>query len=211
MKKTKRKINFKRIFIFLLLIVILVVASIMAFSKTTTKPNKVVEVKEVDSIEGYEYSLKETASKYYEDLFGELKKTLEAEEVDESKYAELVGKMFVADFFTLSNKISKNDVGGKQFVYTAYQSDFENLAMDTVYKTVESNVYGDRDQELPLVTNVEITSIENGTFTYGDTTDDNAYVLTFNIEYDTDMGYQTTGTLTLIHQDNKLEVAAMTD
>ena len=33
--------------------------------------------------------------------------------------------------------------------------------------------------------------------------------MNFEIEYDEDLDYQTSGTLTLIHNDKKLEVAAM--
>ena len=67
--------------------------------------------------------------------------------------------MFIADFFNLDNKISKNDVGGKEFVYSNYQTDFEKFAMDSMYKSVENDVYGKRNQELPIVTKVEVTKV----------------------------------------------------
>ena len=142
---------------------------------------------------------------------GELEKTLNADEIDEDKYSELVAQMFIADFFNLDNKISKNDVGGKQFVYANYQSDFEKYAMESMYKSVESDVYGDRNQELPEVTSVTVTKVKQESYKYGNNTDDTAYVYNFDIEYKDDLGYQTSGSLILIHNDRKIEVAAMNE
>ena len=99
---------------------------VLAFNKFSSGKKTTKEVQDVDSIEGYDYTLKDNATKYYKSLFEELKKTLEADDIDEEKYAELVAQMFVADFFNLDNKISKSDVGGTQFVYSDYVNDFQN-------------------------------------------------------------------------------------
>ena len=152
--KKKRKLNIKRIAIVIILFALIIVGVVLAIQKFTGKKETVNEVKEVAAIEAYGYSLKENATAYYKKLFKELEKTLNADEVDEEKYADLVAQMFIADFFNLDNKISKNDVGGAQFVYSDYKTDFEKYAMDSMYKSVESDVYGERNQELPEVTNV---------------------------------------------------------
>ncbi len=209
--KKKRRINIKRVAILIILLALIVVGIVLGINKLTHKENKTQEVKEVASIEAYGYTLKDNATSYYKKLFKELEKTLNEKEVDENKYAELVAQMFIADFFNLDNKISKNDVGGKQFVYADYQTDFEKFAMDSMYKSVESDVYGDRNQELPEVTNVEVIKVKNETYTYGENSDDNAYVFNFKIEYKTDMDYQTEGSLILIHNGNKIEVASMSE
>lgn len=209
--KKKRKLNVKRIVIMIILLALIIVGGILVFQKLTHKEDKVNEVKEVASIEAYGYTLKENATNYYKKLFKELEKTLNADEIDEDKYSELVAQMFIADFFNLDNKISKNDVGGKQFVYANYQSDFEKYAMDSMYKSVESDVYGDRNQELPEVTSVTVTKVKQESYKYGNNTDDNAYVYNFDIEYKDDLGYQTSGSLILIHNDRKIEVAAMNE
>ena len=209
--KKKRKLNVKRIIIVIILLALIVTGSVLAIQKLTHKENKVNEIKEVASIEAYGYTLKENATAYYKSLFKELEKTLNASEVDEEKYSELVAQMFIADFFNLDNKISKNDVGGKQFVYSNYQTDFEKYAMDSMYKSVESDVYGERNQQLPEVTKVTVTKVKNENYTYGENTDENAYVYNFEIEYKEDMGYQTSGSLTLIHNSQKIEVASMSE
>ena len=207
----KRRISKKKVSIFvitLLLIIGVIVGAIIYFT-SDKKQDKVIKVESVDKIEGYDYTLSSNATKYYKSLFKELKNVLEADEVDEAKYADLVTKLFVADFYNLNNKINKNDIGGVQFVYKNYQNDFKKLATESMYKSVENNLYGDRKQELPIVTNVSTEKKDGKAFKYGDNTDEKAYVINFEIQYESDLGYQTSGLLTLIHSDKKLEIAAL--
>ena len=62
--------------------------------------------------------------------------------------------------FTLANKVSNTDVGGIQFVHEPFQDDFILIAKETLYSHVENNIYGNRKQELPIVREVTIRSIE---------------------------------------------------
>ncbi len=204
----KRRMKKKPIIIacVLLLIIIGILVYFIFFNK---EESEVTEIKNVDTIEGYDYTLSENATKYYKSLFKDLKDVLSEDNVDEEAYAELVVKLFLADFFNLDNKVSSTDVGGLQFVYEDFREDFTKLASTSMYKHVQSDVYGDRDQELPVVSSVLAEKQDNTTFTYGDNTDDNAYVYDFTITYEDDMGYQEEGTITLIHSNDKLEVAAM--
>lgn len=211
MKTKKRKINVKRVLILIILLVLIVAGVVLGINKLTKGKEKTKEIKEVASIDAYGYTLREDATKYYKGLFQKLEKVLNEKEIDEEEYSSLVAQMFIADFFNLDNKISKNDVGGKQFVYSNYQSDFEKFAMEAIYKSVESNVYGERNQELPVVKEVEVSKVKNSSYKYGDNTDENAYVYNFNISYEEDMEYQTEGSLTLIHNGNKIEVAQMSE
>lgn len=208
----KRRLSKKKITIFvsiLVLIIASIICLILFLSKDeTTSTSKVKEVKTVDTIEEYGYTLKENQTKYYKKLFKELSDVLSEKEVDENKYAELVTKLFVADFYNLENKVSKSDIGGTEFVYELFREDFESIAKTTMYKHVESDIYGERKQELPEVTRVDVT-FENASFTYGQNTDANAYKVSFEIEYAEDLGYQNKGIITLIHNDKKLELAAL--
>lgn len=208
--KKKRKLKKKPIIIilFLLLIVIASCLFVLLSKDDNKKETKEKVVKTVESIKEYDYELKENETKYYKSLFKELKKVLDEENVDEEKYAELISQLFVADFYNLDNKVSKSDIGGTQFVYKDYQDDFENFAKDSMYKHVESNVYGERKQNLPVVNKVFVT-LSKTTFKYGDKTDENAYLASFEIEYKENLDYQTKGKLTLIHGDKKLEIAAL--
>ncbi len=209
--KKKRKLSKKKITKFIILIVVIVALCVGVFfaAKTFLGGKKEKEVKVVDNIEKYGYTLDENETKYYKSLFEDLKKVLNANEVDEEKYASLVSQLFLTDFFNLENKLSKNDVGGLQFVYTDFQGDFQKYAKDGVYQYLENDTYDDRKQELPKVSAVDIVNVEQSTFEYLDQADEKAYVVEAKISYEEDMGYQSTATLTLIHRDHKLEIAKM--
>ena len=203
----KRKVSKKKIRR-LIFVLILITAGIIGgiFYLDNEEKEKPIKVESIDEIEGYDYTLSSNATKYYKSLFKELKEVLEADEVDEAKYADLVTKLFVCDFYNLDNKINKNDIGGVQFVYKDFRDDFKKLAADSIYKNVS---YGDREEELPIVTNVSTEKKDSSSFKYGDKTDDNAYNVGFEITYKKDLGYQTSGNITLIHNDKKLEIAVL--
>ena len=207
-RKKQKKNKMKKIVILILVVLVLAVSGIYV-KQTYFSKKKVTEVKVVDKLEKYDYSVSENATEYYKNLFKELKTVLNKDEVDEEKYAKLLSQLFLADYFNLDNKISKNDVGGVQFVYKDYQETFVKLSTESVYKYVESNIYGNRKQELPVIKNVEVTDVTTGEFEYGDKVDEKAYVVELAISYEKDLGYQTSATLTLIHSNNKLEIAKM--
>lgn len=209
MAKRKRKIKTGRILTLILLIGLLVGTVIFGLDKYSSKKPTSNKVKDISTIEGYDYTLKENATSYYKGLFKKLDSTLSEDPVNEEEYMLLVSQMFVADFFNLDNKISKNDVGGVQFVYKDYREDFEKYAMDSIYKSVESNLYGNRKQKLPIVTDVKVNKVKNESYKYGNSSDDKAYVVNFDITYKEDLGYQSEGSLVIIHNDKKMEVASM--
>lgn len=202
MKKNKLK------FIFLIILIALFVmlyACVKDIFKTLKSTNK---VKTLMTIEKYNYTLNENDSPYFKKLFNELDKVLKEKKVDEKKYAETLSKLFITDFYSLKYALSKNDVGGVQFVYNDYQNTFTKKAKDTVYAYVKSDIYGKRKQDLPSVKKVEIESIEKTDFKKGDTTL-NGYNVKLKIEYEKDMEYPSSVELVLVHNNDKLEIAEM--
>lgn len=167
------------------------------------------EVKIVNKIEGYNYTLNENDPAYVGEIFEKLKKELENEIIDEEKYASYISQIFLADFFSLNAAINKNDIGGTQFVYESYQNDFESYAKDGIYRYVENNIYGDRKQDLPIVHEVEITNIEQKMYNSSAVTDAKAFYVDAKISYKDDLGYPTEVSLILVHKDSKLEIAVM--
>ncbi|MBQ9181042.1 MAG: hypothetical protein IJ134_00140 [Bacilli bacterium] len=212
MKSGKRKVNKKKVRKFILILVLIVVLLFIAIwqGKQLLFPEKVAQtVKVVDKIDEYGYSLNENETEYYKSLFKKLKKELSKESYDEEKYASLISQLFLADFYSLNNSINKNDVGGMQYVYEPFQSDFVNLAKESVYSTVENNIYGDRKQKLPTVSEVVVNEIRQESYEYGEKTDETAYTIDLTIKYKEDMGYQEDATLNIIHTDKKLEIVEM--
>ena len=201
--KLKKKVKKTILIIFILIIVIagIVLASKYIFNKDDTK-----ELKVVDNISKYGYKLKENKPKEYKKMFNELKEILNAKEVDEEAYAKKISEMFVYDFYSLDDKAAKTDVGGVDFVYDGVLENFLKNAQNTYYKYVESNIYNNRKQKLPVVTDIEIKDINQKAFAYGDKTDDKAYYVDVTWSYTDEkfQDYQKKATLVFIHDDIKL-------
>ena len=111
--------------------------------------------------------------------------------------------------YSLDNKLNKNDIGGTQFVYADFVDDFNSIAQSTIYKSVENNMYGDRKQELPIVNEVIIDSIETKNFKYNDKIINDAYYVSLTVNYNKDLGYPKNIDLVLIKNNDKVEVVKM--
>lgn len=168
---------------------------------------KVKEVKVLKSIDEYGYELKDNKTKKYKDLFKELEDILRADEVNEEEYAKKVAQMFVYDFFSLEDKAAKTDVGGVDFVHPNAVANFLVNAEDTYYKYVESNIYGERKQDLPAVDVVTVDSIEATEFAYNNEMHP-AYEVRLSWTYTDDKfsSYQKTAIVILIKSDIKYYV-----
>lgn len=207
----KLKPGIKKALIIILIILLVAVLSFGGYQvyKLINNTTKSTTVKVVDKIDNYGYSLEEDSTKLYKELYKELKNVLNEKEIDEEAYAKLVAEMLVVDFYDIDSKMSKNDVGGVQFILDDFKDNFVLEAEETVYKYVEHNVYGNRTQELPKVTAVEVTNIRDGSYNYNEITDDKAYVVTVKVTYEKDLGYPTEVVVKMLHDDNKLKVFYM--
>ncbi len=212
MKKEKvKKRRFKTwpIIIVLVLICFIILLLCLKDIYQSLKSGSASQVEILYTIENYGYTLNENDSEYVEKKFKELKKELEHETPDEEIYASLMSQIFVADFYSLKQAINKNDIGGTQFVYDAYQQDFVQSAKTSVYAYIENNIYGTRKQELPMVSEVEVTSIEHTEYDGNTISDDEAYEVDLFLTYEEDLNYPTHVTLILAHINNKLQIVKM--
>ena len=197
----------KKVKVILIIAIILIVAGLGFLAYESLQPKNVRTATVENEIEEYGYTLKSTRNDRYKEMFQELKDILSEDPVDEEAYLEQVSKMFIMDFYTLNDKLASTDVGGIDFVHTNAKTNFLEKAEDTVYKYVESDIYGTRDQELPEVTDVTVEKVENIEYTIGtDVTDDNAYQVEVSLKYKEDMDYPTKATLIFVHEDNKLSL-----
>lgn len=205
--KLKKKV---KVFLILVLLIIIGVGGYFIY-KSMSKKEAVEETKIINQIEKYGYTLKNSKSSTYKDLFKELEKILNEKEVNEEEYAKKISEMFIYDFFTLSDKSAKTDIGGVDFIHPEVLENFLKNAQNTYYKYVESNIYNNRKQSLPTVSNIEIETVEKVPFKYGEKTDEQAYKVKINWSYtDSEFSsYQKTGTLILVHTDAKLNIAEL--
>ena len=200
----------KKVKVILIIAIILIITGLGFLAYESVKPKAVKTATVENEIEEYGYTLKSTRNDRYKKMFQELQDILSKKKVDEEAYVEQISKMFIMDFYTLNDKLANTDVGGIDFVHTNAKTNFLEKAEDTVYKYVENDIYGNRDQQLPEVTEVTVEKVENIEYTIGtDFTDDNAYQVEVSLKYKEDMDYPTKATLIFVHEDNKLSLVEM--
>lgn len=205
----RKVLNKNKLFYFIMISLILVVIIIIGVKFTleflVKNEKNVVTKKELDSLELYGYTLDDYDSDLYKEYFNDLKSTLNSKEVNYEDYAKEIVKLFVSDFYTLDNKLTSSDIGGVEFIPSDMVENFKMHAGDTMYNHVKTNIYGDRVQELPIVKSVEVTNIENITYTYKDK-EYSAYKVNARWEYQEDLGYKNNEIFTLIKDNNKLYI-----
>lgn len=208
----KRKIG--RLILFFVILIAAGVLAYMALNNGTSKVKSVKKKKVVDKIDNFDYEVAETDTKLFKSEFKKLKTILSKKEVDNQKYSEEVAKLFIIDFYTLDNKLTKNDVGGVQFVYSKYKATFIDKSRDEFYKYLKNNLSNDRDQDLPVVSEIKVDSSEaisasselSGTDFAGI---EEAYKVKLSWDYEEDLGYQKSATVIVIKDGEKFSVAKL--
>lgn len=201
----KLKKSMKRVLI-ILGIIVAIGGGVLIYNSFNGKNKSGNSVTIISHIKEYGYQLNSNESSLYKDLFKDLDQLLSKDEHDEKEYVTLITKLFVADFYNLSNKLTSLDVGGLQFVHKDIRDNFSLNASNTFYQYIESNIYGDRKQELPEVTDVTVNEIKNESYTYNKVTDKNAYVVSASWVYKKELGYTKSKTFIFVHEDKKLSL-----
>lgn len=201
-KKEKKPGKGKKILIALLIIILIAGAGFGVYKIFFDKDGKksAVEVKVLDSLDDYGYTLSDKDTDLFKDEYNVLKDLLNEKEIDDEKYATQVAKLFVIDLYTINTKVNKLDIGGSEYYYLDKVTMFEKKVMDTLYYHLEDNTYGDREQELPEVKKIEVLSIEETEYKIGEKEKD-AYLVQVEWEYVEDMGYDTEASIVLCKEN----------
>ena len=154
--------------LYVLLLLILIISGLFILSYFNKGDN--TNVKIVDTIDNFSYTLDERDTKLMKNIYNDLKKTLKEKDINYEEYAKNLAKLFVIDLFTLDNKINKYDVGSIEYVYPDAKDNFIINVEDTIYRHILNNSNGKRKQKLPVVSDVSIENIEEKEYTYGDAT-----------------------------------------
>ena len=125
-----------------------------------------VETKDTHKIESMNYILRDNATELQEEYFTELKNAIEnpTEEITDEVIAGLVGKNYVADFYTWTNKQGQYDVGGMYYVCSEknetvkYKENIYQKARDGFYKYINEYIEEYGSENLLEVASVEVTS-----------------------------------------------------
>lgn len=201
----RKKYKFGLTIIIVLIMLVSAIGILKIFvKKDEQKPSSTAKI--ISNISDYGYTLDDRDTKYMKSTFKELEGILNTEEVDEKEYAQTLAKLFIIDFYTLNNKINKYDVGSLEYILSNKVEQFKTKAMDTIYFDLIDNTYKDRVQDLPEITNVEIENIEETTMELNKT-EVSCYKVTAKFTYKEDLGYDKEGTIYVVKNNNKLEIA----
>ena len=203
------KKKYKILLIILLLVVIVGGGVFVYFTFFKTEPTVETPVNEVvvtNTIEEYGYNLEDRDTLLFEQLFEELKNLLNTEGYDTEEYVKLVSELFIVDFFTIDNKLSRYDVGGTEYVYSGAVDSFKSVAEDSIYRTVENNLDGTRTQSLPEVASVTVSEISEITYTMPDESVVDGYRVALDWTYEESLGYDDSGVLIVIPDGEKMGV-----
>ena len=217
----------RKVLITLIVIVSLLIIGMLLY-KYYYNSEEEPKVKVIKEIKDYDYTLKENETKLYKDEFDKLIKILDESNVDYEEYAKEIAKLFIIDFYTLNNKLSKNDIGGTQFIKDDMRDNFIDQARSTFYKYLEVKS-SKRRQDLPKVSKIEDVLLENTTFVINnkyieETTTSSktkrktttskgkevdAYKVTISWDYEEDYGYEKEAKMIIIKEGKKLYIVEM--
>ena len=198
-------LNKDKLVTFLFMLIGIVIIGIIGYKIYMDFFNDADNNKTIKRLELYGYSLEKDDTELYKKYFNSLTEVLNGEEINYEKYAELLGSLYIVDFYTLSNKLSSTDVGSLEFVHPDIVDNFKLKATDTVYKYIEVNFDNKREQSLPEVSNVEIVNNEDAVYALNEKEYD-AYKISYSWSYIEDLDYETTCELTIIKDGSKLYV-----
>ena len=99
MKETKRRVKTGPIIVLFMIFIFGILLYCIFELLGSLKTDIPEEIKIVNQIEAYNYSLDENDSAYVSDIFIKLKEELEKETKNEENYASLLSQIFLADFF----------------------------------------------------------------------------------------------------------------
>lgn len=197
----------------ILMIVIISIAVILGglliyqqffYKKPVETPVNTVTV--TNTIDEYGYTLEDRDTVLFEEKFHELEALLNQEDFDQEEYVSLVSQLFIIDFYTIDNKISRYDIGGLEYVYTDAVASLKSVAQNSIYKTVENNLDGSRTQQLPEVSSITVDSISDYEYIMPDESTVSGYRVALSWTYTENLGYDHEGVLVLIPDGNKVGV-----
>ena len=201
-EQQKKKSKIKTVLIVLAVILVIVGGGFAVYKLVFDKEEKVKqEIKEIDNLKDYGYTLTDNDSKYFKSEFEELKKIINGKEIDEETYVTQVAKMYAIDLYSLNNNVNKYDIGGLEYYHVNKKDMYELKVMDTLYSIVLDNTFGDRKQELPEISGVEVLNVKESTYKLGDKKVD-SYEVQLTLTYVKDMGYDKNVTVTLVKEND---------
>lgn len=205
LKKQKKKDWIKGI---LLVIVVFIIAGAALFLYGKIFKNGDADIEEAnikDKIELYDYVLYDNVTEYYTQEFNKLKEMSKDDDLSDEDLAKQVAKLYLIDLFSINYKSNRYEVTSSQYFYYKKKDMHTQKVIDTLYNLVEDNYNGDRKQELPEVSNVEVISAKKDYYLKGEA-EKKCWIIELKIEYVKDLGYDNHSQVTLIKDGENMAV-----
>jgi len=111
------------------------------------------------------YYLRNNATEYQVTLFGALLTAHQRHNIEQTDersldYATVIAQNFIADFFTLTNKDSRSDVGGVQFVAEDVRANFQTYAVDNFYLYLNHHIERFGMEALPEIVDITVDNVD---------------------------------------------------
>lgn len=210
MSKKDSKSNTLKYIIFSLIIILVIagigVAACYLLGSDENNENNQVKTT-TNEIEGYGITLDDYDSALYINEFNVLRDNLNSKNPNMEEYAKSVAKLFIIDLYTINNKINKYDVGGLELIYSGIKDNYVSNVTDTIYRYVEDNTNDNRNQNLPEVVSIDVTSANKINYKVkSENVEYEAYSIKLKWAYHVDYGYDTEGEVIVINKDSKFYV-----
>ncbi len=129
----------------------------------------------------FPYVESSNSTEYMQGLYAQIEKAVEEE--DKESLKSLVASYCAADFFTWSNKESREDVGGLGNVLPDARVDFAKYAINFYYINFDEHKLSYGQNGLPEVESVTVNSVSDSDFVYAKTGNSNSYDVDMTLAY----------------------------
>lgn len=135
------------------------------------------------------YNQVEEATVYQKSLYLQIETAVQNN--DDEALKGLVASYFAADFFTWTNKETKEDIGGLLYVLEDARNDFAKYALNKYYASFEEYKSLYSKSGLQEVINVKVNSVTKSDYVYVKTGNTNSYNVGITLEYEQNAGMPT--------------------
>lgn len=130
------------------------------FSVRAILLDRKVDVVGVDQHNLY-YSLRKNGTDYQKAIYTQLSDAFDQEVINEEAISGLVVQNFVADFYTWTNKLRFNDVGGLQFLHNDVEGWVNAQALETFYNDMNYYLQNGGLEDTLEVSRVDVSAVKS--------------------------------------------------
>ena len=145
----------------------------------------------VEITENDVYLVPDDPTAYMKTAYDEVSSALN--EADEEKEAEAVAKLFIADFFTLSNKTADTDVGGLEYIASASYDDMSLYARYYFYNNYSAIKTNEGEDQLPGTYSLAVDEERTGELVYEVPSGFTDFSIAYLEQFVDDSGEESTG------------------